>query len=108
MTRALLSQIESLKQLAASPEHGSLRRMNANLFERFLFQRPYKSKAFFWTQPPKVGTPDAVAFNVVLDDAMSERIKAEATKLDISLQTFLYTGLVWWLRWHDLEPGPQE
>jgi len=37
---------------------------------------------------------------VVLTDALSNRVKKEALKLEVSLTTLLYTALIWWIEHH--------
>ena len=75
--------------------------MQALLFERFIKEKPYKSRAFLWRQPAKVGATGWRPFNVVLDEGLANRLRDESHKLDVSLQTYLLTGLVWWINLKD-------
>lgn len=67
------------------------------LFEQFLQEKPYKHRAFSWLQPAKRGTTNWIAYNVVIGDEISARVKAESCRLEVSLTTLLYTALVWWV-----------
>jgi len=100
LTRISTANRESLKNLAADPEYGNLRNMCERLFERFLEEKPYRNRAFSWHQPAKKGTTGWIAYNVVLTDALSNRVKKEALKLEVSLTTLLYTALIWWIEHH--------
>jgi len=67
------------------------------LFEQFLDAKPYKHRAFSWVQPAKRGTTNWVAYNVVISDEISARVKAESCRLEVSLTTLLHTALIWWV-----------
>jgi hypothetical protein len=79
--------------------------MCERLFERFLTEKPYRNRAFSWHQPAKRGTPHWIAFNVVVSDELSARVKDESERLEISLTTLLYTALAWWI---DLQNRPPQ
>lgn len=97
LTRIPVSVRESLKAFAADPEYGSLRNMCDQLFEQFIKEKPYKNRAFSWVQPAKRGTTNWIAYNVVVSDEISIRVKFESARLEVSLTTLLYTALVWWI-----------
>ncbi len=71
--------------------------MCEQLLEQFIKEKPYRSKAFSWIQPEKPRTPGWVAYNVVVSDDLSLRVKGEAARLEVSLTTLLYTALAWWV-----------
>lgn len=75
------------------------------LFEQFLQEKPYKHRAFSWDQPAKRGTTSWIAYNVVIGDEISAKVKYEALRLEVSLTTLLYTALLWWI---DSKKLPQE
>src|SRR5450830_634571 len=91
LTRVPDSMRESLKLLAVDPEHGTLRLMCEHLLERFITEKPYRNRAFSWHQPAPRGTPHWKAYNVVVPDELSERVKREAMRYDVSLTNLLYT-----------------
>lgn len=86
-----------MKALAANPEYGSLRGMCDALFEQFIHEKPYKNRAFSWMQPAKRGTPNWISYNVVVGDEIAKKVKAEASRLEVSLTTLLYTALIRWI-----------
>lgn len=97
LTRIPSNVRESLKTIAANPDYGNLRNMCERLFAQFLTEKPYRNRAFLWQQPAKKGTPGWIAYNVVLTDELSQRVKAEALKLEVSLTTLLFSALLWWI-----------
>lgn len=74
------------------------------IFEAFIQQKPYKNRAFLWLQPAKRGTPNWIAYNVVVSNEMSAKVKAESVRLEVSLTTLLYTALVWWIESKKIPP----
>jgi len=71
--------------------------MCETLLARFIAEKPYKARGFTWLQPANKGTPGWVAYNVVVSDDLSARVKAESLKIEVSLTTMLYTALAWWI-----------
>lgn len=108
LTRIPIATRESLKALAADPDYGNLRHMCDRLFNQFLQEKPYRNRAFSWEQPAKRGTPGWIAFNVVVTDEIQDRVKAEASRLEVSLTTLLYTALVWRIELKKLPPKPKK
>jgi len=96
LTRVPEAMRESAKQLSAD-KHGNLRTMCETLLDRFLAEKPYRAKGFAWLQPASKGTPGWVAYNVVVSDDLSARVKAESVRIEVSLTTLLYTALDWWI-----------
>lgn len=88
---------ETLGQLADNPDYGTLRRLQDAIFSDFIRQKPYRDSDFLWRPPAKRGTAAWTAFNVVIEEALQDRVKAEARRIEVNLQTFLYTALVWWI-----------
>lgn len=97
LTRVPDAARESLRLLSANPEYGNLRTMCEQLLERFITEKPYRSRAFSWVQPANRGTPHWKSYNVVVSDELSIRVKQEADRLEVSLTALLYSALVWWL-----------
>lgn len=108
LTRVPIATRESLKALAADPEYGNLRHMCDRLFAQFLHDKPYRHRAFSWEQPAKRGTPNWIAFNVVVADDIQDNVKAEACRLEVSLTTLLYTALLWWIELKKLPSSPKK
>lgn len=100
LTRVPDATRESLRLLSVNPEYGNLRTMCERLLERFITEKPYRNKTFSWTQPAARGTANWVAYNVVVSDELSVRVKSEAARLEVSLTTLLYSALSWWVDLH--------
>ncbi|MVF24241.1 hypothetical protein EVC37_21920 [Methylocaldum sp. BRCS4] len=112
LTRVPESQIAQLKKIAEKPEFGSLRAMNVTLFTRFLNEKPYE-KGLSWKKAKRDRAGKNKQFNVLflesVSDEVTAKIKQEAMDLEVELQPFLYTALVWWLDLHKHEfPGDSE
>jgi hypothetical protein len=97
LTRIPTPLRETMKSLAADPEYGSLRNMCDVLFFQFLKEKSYKNTDFAWKKPASKGTAGWIAYNVVLNDELSARVKFESAKLDVSLTTLLYTAIELWV-----------
>ncbi len=97
MTRIPDAMRETLGQLADDPDYGSLRRLQDVIFSAFIHEKPYRDRAFLWKQPVKRDMPGWRKFNVVIEEALQEKVKAEAVRIEVSLQTLLYTALAWWI-----------
>lgn len=82
--------------------------MCEHLLERFITEKPYRHRAFSWHQPAPRGTPHWKAYNVVVSDELSERVKAEAVRHDVSLTNLLYTALMWWADLHRTTQDPTD
>ncbi len=108
LTRVSDAQIESLKLLSINPEHGNLRIMCEHLLERFITEKPYKNRAFLWLQPAPKNTPHWKAYNVVVSDELSKRVKGESARIDVSLTNLLYTALSWWMDQHRKTQDPTD
>ncbi len=100
LTRVPDATRESLRLLSVNPEYGNLRTMCECLLDRFITEKPYRNRAFSWIQPASRGTANWVAYNVVVSNELSARVKQEAARLEVSLTTLLYTALVWWVDQH--------
>lgn len=91
-----------LKNLSADSRnpYGSLRSIFDTALSEFLQSKVWKTDPYFvWKIPAKnveAQKEKWVLFNVVAEDSICNKVKNEAWKLEISLQTFLYTGLTWW------------
>lgn len=103
LTRVPEEQIAKLKKIAEKPEYGSLRAMNVTLFTRFLSEKPYK-KGLSWKKAGRDRAGKNKQFNVLflesVSDELTKKVKQESMNLEVELQPFLYTALVWWLDLH--------
>lgn len=97
ITRVPVALRESLRQLSTDPKYGNLHKMHTILLKQFLDEKPYRQQSFAWSMPAKRGTTGwANTYNVVVPVELQERAKNEASALDVSLTTLLYSGLEWW------------
>jgi len=95
----LRNQIKNLSVSSSAP-YGSLRSIFDTALSEFLEAKPWKKEPYFtWSIPAKNMETQKnkwVLFNVVAEDSICNKVKNEAWKLEISLQTFLYSALSWW------------
>lgn len=97
ITRVPQELQENLRRRSTDPQFGSLLKLHAAVLEQFLETKPYKEPAFTWSMPAKRGTVGWMStYNIVVPVDLQERVKSEASALDVSLTILLYSALAWW------------
>lgn len=97
ITRVPIAAKETLKQVAADSEYGTLRGMFENMLTRFLEEMPHRKKNFEWMMPGRPKAPGWIAYNIVVSDELANQVKEEAALTGISLTTVLFSVIAWYV-----------
>lgn len=93
ITKAPKALKNQIKQMATDPKcGGTLHQLSEVIFDRFLSEKPYKN-GYQWA----VHAKDNPVFNILVSDALTQRVKLEAAKREVPLSSFLLTALTWWV-----------
>jgi hypothetical protein len=82
-----------------SSKYGSIRSLFDAFLTDFLDKKPWANDPYFcWIVAPKVirENPKWILLNVVSLVPLTVEAKTISAEMDISLQTFLLSGLTWW------------
>lgn len=104
-TRCSQALFDYLRVLAVHPRfpYRNLAGMYEVLFTRYLEHKPWEL-GLQWRKPravtsSKIGGTGFVQVNVQVTKELGERLRQKASELEVSLASFLYTGLYWWGRY---------